>query len=319
MSLSNYKITDSDVAVKGVVAAPDRLTGTAAENKAIFDRLIREPVKGHYNDLIDKLDELGIEYAVLRPSNSTNMKYIKINSAGALHYSANGTTWKPIATQASGLVTEDTPTTLTGVLTGDGSNVGAATPSSVPASGGTALATTGAAYAAQENAKAAAAQLVAPVEASSTASRAYAVGEYFVFSGVLRRCTAAIAAGGTIAVGTNCVSTSVGEQLGNKCVQLALNHGQTLTITAATVYSFSAILVAFTGQTTSLSGLYYIAKYSNGTVRTLTPIVNASAITTSIDETSITFTNTLTGNSQNTRVSLTVLLDSGANLSWSVA
>ena len=55
MSLSSYKITDGDISSKGVVAAPDKLSGTAAQNKAIFDRLIRESVKGLYNGLIDLL------------------------------------------------------------------------------------------------------------------------------------------------------------------------------------------------------------------------------------------------------------------------
>ena len=57
MSLKDYKITDSDVSTKGVVNAPDKLTGTAAENKAVFDRLIREAVKDKFNDLIDELVE----------------------------------------------------------------------------------------------------------------------------------------------------------------------------------------------------------------------------------------------------------------------
>lgn len=55
MSLSNYKITDTAIAQKGVIAAPDKLTGTAAQNKAVFDRLIRESVKGLFNSLIDAL------------------------------------------------------------------------------------------------------------------------------------------------------------------------------------------------------------------------------------------------------------------------
>ena len=55
MSLSDYKLSDADIARSGVVAAPDRLTGTAAENKAVFDRLIREKVKELLNGMIDEL------------------------------------------------------------------------------------------------------------------------------------------------------------------------------------------------------------------------------------------------------------------------
>lgn len=55
MSLSSYKLTDAAIAQKGVVAAPDKLTGTAEQNKMIFDRLIRETVKALFNGLIDEL------------------------------------------------------------------------------------------------------------------------------------------------------------------------------------------------------------------------------------------------------------------------
>ena len=59
MSLSSYKITDTAIAQKGVIAAPDKLTGTAAQNKAVFDRLIRESVKELFNSLIDALSGTG--------------------------------------------------------------------------------------------------------------------------------------------------------------------------------------------------------------------------------------------------------------------
>ena len=62
MSLADYKITDSDISTNGVVAAPDKLTGTAAENKRIFDRLIRESVKELYNGLIDALTTISNQH-----------------------------------------------------------------------------------------------------------------------------------------------------------------------------------------------------------------------------------------------------------------
>jgi|GEM_PF-3004907 len=55
MSLIDRKITTSDIQTKGVIAAPDKLTGTAAENKAIFDRLIRDVVKDVVNAIVDDL------------------------------------------------------------------------------------------------------------------------------------------------------------------------------------------------------------------------------------------------------------------------
>jgi len=56
MSLQNLKITDNGVRTNGVAAAPDRLTGTAQENKCLFDRLISDYVKVLFNDLIDQLE-----------------------------------------------------------------------------------------------------------------------------------------------------------------------------------------------------------------------------------------------------------------------
>lgn len=50
----------------------------------------------------------------------------------------------------------------------------------------------------------AATAFVAQEETTSTASRAYAVGDYFVYSGSLYETTVAIAQGGTITPGTNC-------------------------------------------------------------------------------------------------------------------
>lgn len=49
------KITDAQLSASGVVSAPDKLTGTAAENKAVFDRLVREAVATNMNGLIDDL------------------------------------------------------------------------------------------------------------------------------------------------------------------------------------------------------------------------------------------------------------------------
>lgn len=55
MALNDNKVTTTQISTYGVVAAPDRLTGTAAQNKAVFDRLIREAVAGCVNGLIDAL------------------------------------------------------------------------------------------------------------------------------------------------------------------------------------------------------------------------------------------------------------------------
>ena len=58
----------------------------------------------------------------------------------------------------------------------------------------------------------------ATVEATSTASRAYAVGAYLIYNSFLYRVTTAIASGGTINTGTggNVVQTTVGEEEANR-------------------------------------------------------------------------------------------------------
>lgn len=59
MALNEHKISTEEISEKGVVSAPDKLRGTASENKALFDRLVRELVAEKINGLIDELvDEL---------------------------------------------------------------------------------------------------------------------------------------------------------------------------------------------------------------------------------------------------------------------
>ena len=55
MALTDHKITDGDISTNGVQSAPDKLTGTAAENKMIFDRLIKNVVQECLIGLIDEL------------------------------------------------------------------------------------------------------------------------------------------------------------------------------------------------------------------------------------------------------------------------
>ena len=55
MALIDNKITDGDISTYGVVSAPDRLTGTANENKQVFDNLIKQAVKVKMNELMNDL------------------------------------------------------------------------------------------------------------------------------------------------------------------------------------------------------------------------------------------------------------------------
>ena len=55
MAISDYKITAEDLAKYGCVSLPDTLTGDAQENKAKFDRLVRECVANAVNAVIDHM------------------------------------------------------------------------------------------------------------------------------------------------------------------------------------------------------------------------------------------------------------------------
>ncbi|MBR5460650.1 MAG: hypothetical protein IKV53_07240 [Clostridia bacterium] len=55
MSIESFKIKDEDIKTHGVQSVGDKLTGSAAQNKAVFDRLIKDYVRTQFNALIDKL------------------------------------------------------------------------------------------------------------------------------------------------------------------------------------------------------------------------------------------------------------------------
>ena len=58
MSIRDHKITDAQIAEKGVIASPDTLTGTADENKGVFDRLVREVVAPEFNAIVDTFADM---------------------------------------------------------------------------------------------------------------------------------------------------------------------------------------------------------------------------------------------------------------------
>jgi hypothetical protein len=55
VALIDKKITAEQISSNGVVSAPDRLEGTPAENKAVFDKLIKDIVAVAANGVIDEL------------------------------------------------------------------------------------------------------------------------------------------------------------------------------------------------------------------------------------------------------------------------
>mgnify|MGYP000278966540 CR=1 FL=1 len=52
MSIQEQKITDAAIAANGVQSRPDKLTGTAAQNKKVFDALVTAVVKERFNALL---------------------------------------------------------------------------------------------------------------------------------------------------------------------------------------------------------------------------------------------------------------------------
>lgn len=55
MSIQEQKITEAVIAANGVQSWPDKLTGTAAQNKKVFDALVTAVVKERFNALLDEL------------------------------------------------------------------------------------------------------------------------------------------------------------------------------------------------------------------------------------------------------------------------
>ena len=84
--------------------------------------------------------------------------------------------------------------------------------------------------------------MIAPVETSTTASQAYAIGEQFILNGTLYTATAAITAGGTITINGNCTaSDTVTEQIKEKTELKYAEYTLTTNITIAST-GYSALL-----------------------------------------------------------------------------
>lgn len=105
-------------------------------------------------------------------------------------------------------VTDQTSTNLNGVLFGNQSRVAVKPVDSTPTADSTNLVSSGGVKTALDT-KANQTQL-AYVETGTTASRAYAVGEYFCLNGLLYRAKTAISSGGTFTPGTNCEQVTGG-------------------------------------------------------------------------------------------------------------
>lgn len=84
--------------------------------------------------------------------------------------------------------------------------------------------------------------VIAPTEATTTASRRYEIGEQFILNGVLYTATAVIASGDLIIVNTNCtLSESITEQIEGKAEKTDLTSISETGSTASQAISKSAI------------------------------------------------------------------------------
>lgn len=95
---------------------------------------------------------------------------------------------------------------------------------------------------------------IATVESSSTASKAYAVGDYLVYNGLLYIVTTAIANGGTITPSTNCTQTNVGTQIAPVEIKQAdVTAAQNVTINRFKCWKFLGFVWILAAITTSAS------------------------------------------------------------------
>lgn len=99
------KISDSTISTNGVISAPDTLTGTAAENKAVFDRLTGKTAIPKVNEVIDEVNRLTGQdvFTVKAPDGS--IVYMRLNSDKVLETSTDGVNFE--ATGSSGHVVLD--------------------------------------------------------------------------------------------------------------------------------------------------------------------------------------------------------------------
>ena len=158
---------------------------------------------------------------------------------------------------------------------------------------------------------------LAPIETGTTASRAYAIGDYFCLNGEMCRAIANISVGETLTFLTNYNKTTIRSALYQQNVIIGISAGQTLTITSPVQYSFVAALIAFNGQQSGLNGLYYYWAYSNGDVKSMVPIVEATGLTITAVSGGYAITNS--SSNRGTYASISVLHNRSATLSWSVS
>ena len=118
--------------------------------------------------------------------------------------------------------------------------------------------------------------------AAATSTKAYAIGDYFIYNDVLYKATAAIAVGDTIVPNTNCEATNVDTELTQVNTSLdALNDWNTVTKTLTLVSIGTSVEIDLTDDITNAQlekGIEVIisggAAYSTGSTMVLQPNQN---------------------------------------------
>ena len=115
----DHRITDAEIAAKGVQSRPNKLTGSAQQNKQAFDALIAEVVKVKLNALIDELQaitaaaQIGVDVSGL---SSTNVEDALAELLAAMQGVTQGSVADGSVTAAKLAAGCVTPAKLNGIL-----------------------------------------------------------------------------------------------------------------------------------------------------------------------------------------------------------
>lgn len=105
MDIQTLQIKETDYTGLDVASAPDQLTGTAAENKAVFDRLAKELLAVRFNSLLEGLQDSGgagnigtkLGKTLASALLSDDIQALRQNRDGALEATRDGSSWSVVS------------------------------------------------------------------------------------------------------------------------------------------------------------------------------------------------------------------------------
>ena len=97
------KITQEQMDAVGVVSAPDVLSGTNTENKAVFDKMARELLVPEHNKVVEKVN--GISDAV--QYRGSGIRFVRLNSDRVIETSETGEEWEATGSSGHIVVNQD--------------------------------------------------------------------------------------------------------------------------------------------------------------------------------------------------------------------